>query len=69
MAQSKHVLLTHFDLITWARRQGGSGGKNVLLWRRCPDTCIVLQCNISPGKKKIITLLRSYMIKKMLAHS
>lgn len=51
MAQSKHVLLTRFDLITWAWCQGGSRGKNIVLQRQCPDVHISLEFIMLPGKK------------------
>lgn len=65
MAQSEHVLLTRFDLITWARCQGGSGGKLYY----CIDNVQILTSRLifHEGKKKSpFSVLTRY---KLLAHS
>lgn len=55
MAQSEHVLLTHFDLITWARRQGGSGGKLYY----CRDNVQILTSRLIFHEGKKVTFLCS----------
>lgn len=64
MAQSEHVLLTHFDLITWARRQGGSGGKCCIIAETMSRYLHRVTLQYFTGEKKKITILCSYMIKK-----
>lgn len=56
MAQSEHVLLTRCDLITWARRQGGSGGKLYY----CRDNVQILTSRVifHQGKKSHLSLFR-----------
>lgn len=66
MAQSKHVLLTCFALITWHDAKVVMEEKNTVLQRQCPDVHISLQFIILLGKKKIYLSLCLHN-KKILA--